>query len=29
MGPDQFGSFLKTEIAKWAKVVKMTKAKGG
>lgn len=29
MGPDQFGNFLKTEIVKWAKVVKATNAKGG
>nr|MDP2190299.1 tripartite tricarboxylate transporter substrate binding protein [Rhodoferax sp.] len=29
MGPDQFRDFLKTEIEKWAKVVKATNAKGG
>lgn len=29
MGPDQFGNFLKAEIAKWGKVVKLTNAKGG
>ena len=29
MGPEQFGSFIKAEIAKWAAVVKLTNAKGG